>query len=225
MRRIAGVLRHPRSTMAALVAAPSWFPTWVFILALWLVPAGWFLSTPTGRLALVDERVRQVEAFGGRMDDARYGALLRRPPREAYFLSGGRMLLSPPITILAAAAAMALARLEGAPLPIAGGLAVSVHASVPLAIQQLIAIPVSYLTESMASPTNLAAALRLETGTLGSRVFGAIDLFGLWWVWLLAVGLSAATGRRARGSLIWLVFIYAGIAAALAAAMTIAGGS
>ena len=83
MRRIAGVLRHPRSTMAALVAAQSWFPTWVFILALWLVPAGWFLSTATGRLALVDERVRQVEAFGGRVDDARYDALLQRPPWDA----------------------------------------------------------------------------------------------------------------------------------------------
>jgi hypothetical protein len=225
MRRIAGVLWHPRSTMAALVAAPSWFPTWVFILALWLVPAGWFLSTATGRLALVDERVRQVEAFGWRVDDARYDALLQRPPWDAYFLSGGRLLLSPPITVLVAAALVALARLDGAPLPIAGGLAVSVHASVPLAVQQLIATPVSYLTESLASPTNLAAALRLENGTLGSRLFGAIDLFGLWWVWLLAVGLSAATGRQARGYLVRLVFIYAVIAAALAAAMSVAGGS
>jgi hypothetical protein len=225
MRRIAGVLRHPRSTMAALVAAPSWFSAWVFILALWLVPAGWFLSSPTGRVALVDERVRQVEAFGGRIDDARYDALLQRPPWDAYFLSGGRLVLLPPITVLVAAALMALARLDGAPLPIAGGLAVSVHASVPLAVQQLIATPISYLTESLASPTNLAAALRLENGTLGSRLFGAIDLFGLWWVWLLAVGLSAATGRRASGYLVRLVFIYAGIAAALAAAMTLAGGS
>jgi len=225
MRRIAGVLRHPRSTMAALVAAQSWFPTWVFILALWLVPAGWFLSTATGRLALVDERVRQVEAFGGRVDDARYDALLQRPPWDAYFLSGGRVLLLPPITVLVAAALVALARLDGAPLPIAGGLAVSVHASVPLAVQQLIATPISYLTESLASPTNLAAALRLENGTLGARVFGAIDLFGLWWVWLLAVGLSAATARPAREYLVRLVLIYAGIAAALAAAMTLAGGS
>ena len=224
MRRIAGVLRHPRSTMAALVAAPSWWPTWVFILALWLIPASWFLSTGTGRLALVDERVRQVEAFGGRVDDARYDALLQRPPWDAYFTSGGRLLLSPPITVLVAAGLVALARLDGAPLPLGGALAISVHASVPLAIQQLVAAPVSYLAESLASPTNLAAALRLENGTPAARLFGALDLFGLWWVWLLAVGLSAATRRPARRYLVRLVCGYAGVAAALAAAMTLAGG-
>ena len=224
MRRIAGVLRHPRSTMAALVAAPSWFPTWVFILALWLVPAGWFLSTATGRLALVDERVRQVEAFGGRVDAAEYDRLVQRPPWEAYFTSGGRLLLSPPITVLIAAGLMVLARLDRAPFPFAGALAVSVHASVPLAIQQLIAVPVSYLAESLTSPTNLAAVLRLENGTVGARLFGAVDLFGLWWTWLLALGLSAATGRPAGRYLVWLMFIYVGTAAALAAAMILAGG-
>jgi hypothetical protein len=54
MRRIAGVLVHPRSTMAALVAAPSWLTAWAFVLMVWLAPAGWLLSTNVGRQALVD---------------------------------------------------------------------------------------------------------------------------------------------------------------------------
>jgi hypothetical protein len=225
MRRIAGVLRHPRSTMAALRAAPSWFPTWVFLLALWLVPAGWFLSTPTGRLALVDERVRQVEAFGGRVDDAQYDALVHRPPWAAYFTSGGRLPLSPPVTVLVALGLVALARIDGSVLPFAVALAISVHASVPLVIQQLVATPLNYLAESLASPTNLAAWLGLEAGTVGARLFGAIDLFGLWWIWLLAVGAAATTGRPVRRYVAGLLLVYGAVAAALAAVMTLSGGS
>src|SRR5215203_5339707 len=155
MRRIAGVLTHPRSTMAALVGAPSWLPAWVFILAIWLVPAGWFLSTPTGRLALVDERVRQLETFGGRIDDAHYDAFRQAPPWDAYFTSGGRLLLLPPVTLLVAAGLVMLARVDGAALPFAAALAISVHASLPLGIQQFLATPINYMAESLTSPTNL----------------------------------------------------------------------
>ena len=103
MRRIVGVLRHPRSTMAAVVAAPSWLAAWVIVLLLWLVPGGWLLSTPVGRQALVDERVRRIEAFGGSIDDAEYGALRQSPPLAAYFTSGGRPLLAPAVTLAVAA--------------------------------------------------------------------------------------------------------------------------
>jgi hypothetical protein len=225
MRRIGGVLTHPRSTMAALVAAPSWLPAWAFILAVWLIPAGWFLSTSTGRLLLVDERVRQVEAFGGRVDDAQYDALRQSPPWDAYVTSGGRLLLSPPVTLLVAAGLVVLARIDGSSLPFAAALAVTVHASVPLGIQQLVATPINYVTESLTSPTNLAARLGLEDGTLGARLLGAIDLFGLWWIWLLAVGVTAATRRPVRRYVARLLLVYGSVAAALAAGMTLSGGS
>jgi hypothetical protein len=226
MRRIAGVLRHPRSTMAALVAAPSWLTAWALVLAVWLVPAGWLLSTDTGRQALVDERVRQVEAFGGRVDDAEYAALRQSPPLGTYFTSGGRLLLSPPITVLVAVGLGLLARLDGRAMRMGEALAVSVHASVALALQQLVATPLHYLRESLTSPTNLAVFLPgLEDGSLGARVFGTVDVFGLWWVWLLALGVAAATGRPARRYLGRMLAVYLGVAAAVAAAMLLSGGS
>jgi Yip1 domain len=226
MRRIAGVLRHPRSTMAALVAAPSWLPTWALILAVWLVPAGWLLSTETGRQALVDERVRQIEAFGGRVDDAEYETLRRSPPLGTYFASGGRVLLAPPVTVLVAVGLGLLARIDGAALSLGPALAVSVHASVVLALQQLVATPLHYLRESLTSPTNLAVFLPgLEDGTVGARLFGAVDIFGLWWLWLLALGVAAATGRPARRYLARLLVVYVAVAAGVAVAMALSGGS
>ena len=226
MRRLAGVLVHPRSTMAAVVAAPSWLTAWAFVLLVWLTPAGWLLSSDVGRQALVDERVRQVEAFGGQIDDAGYTALQQSPPLMAYFTSGGRLLLAPPVTVAVAAGLALLARLDGASLTASSALAVSVHAAVVLALQQLIAAPVHYLRESLSSPTNLAVFLpALEDGTVGARIFGAVDLFGLWWTWLMAIGLAAATGQPARRYLARLLVVYLGVAAGAAAVMALAGGS
>jgi hypothetical protein len=226
MRRIAGVLWHPRSTMAALVAAPSWLTAWALVLLVWLVPAGWLLSTGVGRQALVDERVRQVEAFGGSVDDAEYAALRASPPVAAYFTSGGRLLLAPPATLAVAAGLVLLARLDGASLTARAALALSVHASAALAAQQLVAAPLHYLRESLTSPTNLSVFLPgIEDGTVAARLFGVIDVFGLWWIWLLAIGVAAATGRPARRYVARMLLVYLGVAAGLAAVMTLSGGS
>ena len=62
-----------------------------------------------------------------------------------------------------------------------------------------VATPLHYLRESLTSPTNLAVFLPIfDDGTVPARLLGAVDLFGLWWVWLLALGLHAAAGRPAR---------------------------
>lgn len=226
MRRIAGVLTHPRSTMAALVAVPAWFGVWVALLVVWLAGAAWLLTTGVGQQALVDERVRQVEAFGGRVDDAAYGTLQQSPPLMAYFTSGGRLLLAPPVTLAVAAGLMLLARLDGAALSVPAALAISVHASVVLVLQQLVATPVHYWRESLSSPTNLSVFLPMfDEGTLPARILGAVDLFGLWWLWLLAIGVHAATRRPARRYLGRLLVVYLGIVGALAVAMALAGGS
>lgn len=226
MRRIAGVLWRPRSTMAALVAAPTFLATWATILMVWTALAVGLLSTDVGRQALVDERVRLVEALGGQVDDESYTRLQKSPPFSTYVTSGGRLLLTPPVTLLVAAGLVALARTDRGRMTGTAALAVSVHASVVLVLQQLVATPFHYLQESLSSPTTLAARLpMLEEGTVAARLFGTVDVFGLWWLWLLALGIAAATGRPARGYLVRLLAVYLGVAALMAVGMAVVGGS
>jgi hypothetical protein len=52
-----------------------------------------------------------------------------------------------------------------------------------------------------------------------------VDVLGLWWIWLLAIGVAAATGRPARRYLARLLIIYLGVAAGVAAVIVLAGGS
>ncbi len=225
MRLVTGVLVHPRSTMAEVVRQPAFITTWVLVLLAVAVCGGLLLSTPVGQQALVDERVRVTEALGRRVDDAEYARLQANPPLSVYLTSGGRLLLTPPVTILVAAGLLMLARLDGTALPFVTALAIAVHATVVLALQQIIAAPAHYAYESLTSPTNLAGILRVfDEGTWPARLFGTIDVFGLWWMWLLSVGLAAATARPARRYLWRLLAVYVGVAAVVAAVFAVLGG-
>ena len=224
MRRVTGVLRHPRAMMAEVVQHPAFITTWVLVLLVVAVCGGLLLSTPIGQQALVDERVRVTEALGGRVDDASYERLRSDPPVSIYLTSGGRLLLTPPITILMAAGLMALGRFDGARVTFVTALAIAVHATVVLAVQQVVAAPLHYVNESLTSPTTLAGLLRVfDEGSVPARLLGTIDVFGLWWMWLLAVGLAAATGRPARQYMWRLLAVYVGVAALVAAVFAVLG--
>ena len=224
MHRVTGVLLHPRSTMAEVVRHPSFITTWVVVLLAVAVCGGLLLSTQVGRQALVDERVRVTEALGQRVDDAEYARLEANPPVSIYLTSGGRLLLTPPITLGVAAGVMLLGRIDGGKLSFVTALAIVVHATVVLALQQIVALPLHYVHESLTSPTTIAGLLQIfDEGSWPSRLFGSIDVFGLWWMWLLSLGLAAAAGRPARRYLWRLVAVYVGVAASVAAVFAVLG--
>lgn len=197
--------------------------TWAVLLALWGGAAAVLLGAPVGRQALVDERVRMVEVVGGTVDDPTYAALQARPPYWIYLASGGRALLFPAVTLAVAAALHVwVGRRRG----FIGSLSVAVHANVALVAQQLVATPLHLLRESLTSPFNLAALLPFfDEGSLPARVFGTIELFGLWWVWLLAIGCAVLTDRRPREFVLPLGGVYVGVAAIIAGLVVLTGGS
>src|SRR5688572_30327722 len=226
MRRVTGVLVHPRATMGEVVRHPAFITTWVVVLLVVAICGGLLLSTPTGQQALVDERVRVTEAMGGRVDDATYDRLRNQPPVSIYLTSGGRLLLTPPVTLAVAAGLMALARIDGGRVTYVTALAIAVHATVVLALQQVVATPLHYVSESLTSPTNVAGVLGLfDEGSWPQRVLGAVDVFGLWWVWLLAVGMGAAARKPIRRYIWKLLAVYVGIAAIVAAVFAVLGRS
>ncbi len=226
IRRIAGVVTRPRASLAELVHQKTWAPTWLFILIVWAVCGGWLLSTEVGQQALVDERVRVVESFGGTVTDGDYAALLARPPWWVYFTSGGRLLLTPEITLLVAAAVWAVARFDGAPATFVQGLTVAVHATLVLLIGQIVATPLHYVRESLTSPLNMAAILPLmEEGTAPARFFGSLDLFAIWWAAVLAVGLSVLTRRPTGRYGLLMTALLVGFAGVMTAIMAVTSGS
>ena len=224
MRRVMGVVMRPRATMDEVARHPAFMTTWVLVLLAVAACGALLLSTEVGRQALVDERVRVTEALGRRVDDAEYARLQAEPPLSVYLTSGGRLLLTPLATIVVAFGLLGLARIDGAKTSFVTALAIAVHATVVLALQQIIATPLHYVSESLISPTNVAGVLRVfDEGTWPARLFGAIDVFGLWWIWLLSVGLAATAGRPARRYIWRLLAVYVGVAAIVAAVFAAMG--
>ena len=183
MRRITGVLWQPRATMADVVRNPAFLTAWIVVVLVVAACGSALLSTRVGRQALVDERVRVVEALGGRVDDAAYGALQADPPTLVYLTSGGRLLLTPPVTLVVALGLMALAAASGGRIRYVVALAIAVHASVVLALQQVVATPLQYVRESLTSPTNSRAFADARRGLvagsvarLGRRVRAVVDV-------------------------------------------------
>ena len=228
LSRLTDVVLRPRRAMASAVALESSAVamTWALGLLIWLGAAGWLLSLPVGRQAVVDERVRVVEALGGRVSDAQYAAWQQRPPWSTYFTSGGRLLLLPATTLAVATGLFLWLRRRAGAVGYRAALSVAVHASLVLVLQQVLATPLHALRESLTSPFNLAALVPLfDEGSLPARILGAVEVFGLWWAALLAMGAAALAGGRARHYLGPLLGVYVGVAIVVAAVVGLIGGS
>lgn len=225
--RLVRLATEPRSAMAVAVTLPlsEILLTWMVLLGVWAAAGTFLLSTQVGRQALVDERVRVVESLGGHVTDMAYAQLQAAPPIWVYFTSGGRLLLAPPVTLAVAFGLFVWLR-RGGRATFRQCLSTSVHATGALVAQQLVATPLHLLRESLTSPFNLAALLPFfDEGSPVARFLGTVEVFGLWWVLLLALGCAAMAGGRARGFVGPLVGTYAGVAAIVAAAVLLTGGS
>ena len=66
------MIRRPRPTFEAVIAAPRWVGLLLLLFAVSIVVSAAFYATPVGRQALVDQWERTAIAFGQPVDDARY---------------------------------------------------------------------------------------------------------------------------------------------------------
>ena len=179
-------------------------PRWAGVLALTLVSRS--SATPRsskpksgGSPSWINGSARRL-AFGQTVDDARYATFercerkrrrLRRAQRP-----GQRSRCSPPASRRCSSpSSTASARRRRATVQV---LAVVAHAGVILALRQVVAAPLNYSRETLASPTTLRVLSRCSTKPSPlARFFGVIDLFVIWWVVVLAhrdVGALPAPG-------------------------------
>jgi hypothetical protein len=224
--RIAGIIRRPRSTFEAVCAAPRWAGLLALLFAVSCGVSAAFFATEVGQQALVDQWERTAIAFGQPVDDARYA--------EFQELSGHGVPYAA-VTALASGplAAIGLAALLFAGFTAARGgrasfrqvLAVVVHAHVILLLRQLVSTPLNYARESTASPTTLVSLLSgTDEGSAIARLFGLLDLFVLWWLVVLALGLAVLYRVPARRVAALSIGVYVVVALALVGVMTVFGG-
>jgi hypothetical protein len=100
-----------------------------------------------------------------------------------------------------------------------------VFSNVIAALALLFMLPLNYAREAMSSPTNLSVFLpMLDQAGFAARFLGAIDLFRIWWILNLSIGLGVLYKRKTAPIAWSLLGVYVVIALAVAAAMTAASG-
>jgi hypothetical protein len=217
--RVIGILTSPGATFERIVAHPTWLAP---LLLTCIVVGGanfFFLRTEVGREAMLEQQVSTMQSFGQQVNDAQYEAMKRQGAYAPIIQFVSILVLSPIIVLIVTGI------LHGVFSGILGGgakfkqtLAVVTHAGIVNVVQALFSTPLNYARGSMSSATNLSVFFPfLPEGSFFANFLGTIDLFVLWWLLVLSIGLSVLFRRKTGSIMMGLGAVYLVIALAIAA--------
>jgi hypothetical protein len=220
------MVRSPRATLTSAVANPRSLDLAIVIVVISVACSAGFLMTRVGQLAALDQQVRQLESFGAEIGDERYEALRRVVPYRPVISAAFIVVGWPILWLLSASVLRWLGNRAGrAKATFAQVLTVVVHASAIFAVRALVAAPINYARESLGGATSLSLLMpAFGESTFPARLLGAVDIFVVWWVVLVALGLSILYQARTLPIARWLFGAYASGAAALALTQALRGG-
>lgn len=225
--RLIGVIRCPRTTFRAVASSPRWVGIVLVLLAITALSRALFFRTEVGQVALVDQWERTALAFGQPVDDARYAELQALSQSGPLYGVVTAVASGPVLTVVLAGVIFLVFRPSAdRAVSFSQVLAVTAHASVILAMREVLSAPVSFMREATGGATSLGLWFpALDAASLAGRFVAALDVFVLWWAVLLAIGLSVVYGREARRLAAAFLGVYAGVALLIAVTMTALGGT
>jgi hypothetical protein len=229
LARAVGVLTGPRAAYAEVAAHPKVLGILVLTLAMIATASIVFFSTEVGKTALLDQQVKGMESFGVKVSDQMYQQLEARlsSPATPYITAASQVVFIPIIGLVVSGILLAVFNaVLGGDATFKQVFAVVVHAGVVNAVQQWFVFPVDYAKESLSSPTALSIFLPfLEESSFAGRFFGSVDLFILWWMLNLAIGLGVLYKRRTQPIAVGLLITYISIVLIVAAVRTALSGA
>ena len=225
--RMLGVIRAPRATFERLGANPRYADVLLVTFLVTAFSSALLLETETGRLALLDQWERTALAFGQPVTDSSYAMLARASENGVAYAAASALANGPLLAVALSAALFGAFRLaKGGGATYRQVLAVVAHAGVILMLRQLVATPIVYARETLASPTTFSLFFTMldETSPL-ARFFGIVDLFVIWWVVVLAIGMSTLYRQPARRLALAFMGTYVALAVILTITMALTGGT
>ena len=225
--RLVRVLYSPRATFEQLVNTPRFVGALVVTFLVTSACATALFRTEVGQIALLDQWERTAVAFGRTVDDSRYAALEKASRNDAEVYAIATSFVTGPVLAVGLSLGFVAAfRLAKMTAPFSQVLAVVAHAGVVLMLRQLVAAPVTYVRETLASPVTMSIFFTtMDENSPAARFFGIIDLFVMWWLVVLAIGMSVLYHRSARRLALMFVGIYVTVAIILAVVMAVMGSA
>lgn len=225
--RVVGVVWSPRATYAEVAARPRVSGALGLFLGIAMSASFVFMSTEVGQEALLDQQIRTVESLGRQVSDAMYARMEALLPYAPYISTGYLVVFFPLATLVIAGVFIAVFNAAlGGEASFKQVYAVVAHSLMVLGLQQIFVYPLDYAKQSLSSPASLAVFFPfLAEETFPARLLGAIDLFVIWWIVNLSIGLAVLYRRRTSPVAATLLVVYGLIALIVAAVRTALSGA
>lgn len=223
--RFLGVITAPKATFEGVVAHPRWLGMLVLTTAIVTVLIVLPMTTPDGQQAVIDQNIDRMESFGAEVSDEMIAGMERTSSTTPWWTAVSMLVLSPIMALVSAGILFGVFTVTmGGMATFKQVFAVIVHAGVITVLAQVFTAPLNYLQGSVSSKTNLAVLLPMvPEGTFAGRLLGMIDIFLVWYVIVLAIGLAVTYRQRTQPIAMTLFGIYALIALVLATVMSALG--
>lgn len=222
LARAIGVITSPGETFAHVVRTPKVAGMLALVGLVFALSSGLPQFTERGRAAALEMQVASAERMGITVTDEMYADMATRSqsPTTGYITLVSTFIFMPFGAVLITAVLWAVFNtVLGGTATFKHVMAVVVHSWVISALSAAIAAPIMYARGQLSTSgiANLGALLpMLDDTSFVARVLGGIDLFMIWWLVVLAIGLATLYKRTTGGVATGLLVTYLVIVVAFA---------
>ena len=218
--RFMGIIFSPTVVYNEVVQRPNWLGMLLVVSIVGAVFIGGFFSTEIGQEAWLDEALSKASSSSGELSDQQIETMEKIQPYVG-LIGVGQVLVGGPLVtlILSGLLFVVFNAILGATSTFRQLFSVVVHSGVIGAVQNIFTWPLNYFREVISpSPTSLAAFLPMldEDSFIYGFAMG-IDLFLLWWLIVLAIGLAILYKKKAKSIALSLLIVYGLIVSVFAA--------
>jgi hypothetical protein len=217
--RLIGVVFSPRDAYTAVAARPRALGALVVTGLIIIAANVIFLSTEVGQNATLDQQLSVMKTLGVTVTDQMVQQMESRMAYAPYTTAGSLLVGLPLVCAIFAGLLLAIfTAIMGGGATFKQVYAVVAHSTIIGAIQQAFSFPIMYARGELASPTKLSVFFPMLGETSFFTYFlSAIDLFYLWSLFNLSIGVAVLYKRSTGAVAAVLLGIYVVIAVIIAA--------
>jgi hypothetical protein len=217
--RLIGVVLAPRDAYTAVAAQPTWLGAMAVSGLIILAANVIFLSTEVGQSASLDQQLSVMKSLGVNVTNEMVQQLESRMAIAPYTTAASMFVGIPMVCAIMAGLLLAIfTAVLGGGATYKQVYAVVAHSTIIGAVQQIFSVPIMYARGEMVSPTKLAVFFPMLSETSFLTYFlSVIDLFYLWSLINLSIGVAVLYKRSTGVVASVLLGIYVVIAVIIAA--------
>jgi hypothetical protein len=211
--RVVGVITAPKAAFEEIAQAPRAFLAMLLVAAVSGLVLGGFFSTEIGKAAFLEQALKS----SGNPEAAATGMQVILPYLWAMYGFGAFIWVPIGTVFMSGLIFVVFNAVMGGTASFKQVMAITAHSQFVSVLGAIFTFSLNYFRGTMTSATNLGVFVpMLEEKSFAASFLGAIDLFLLWWLTWLAIGLSALY-RRKTGAIATSFFVVYGLIAVVIA--------